>query len=235
MKTNSFFSNANVSLSESIQMYQKGLMDDINLTLRLFYNEAYDLTKPAEWVDTQITFEAPMRGLDYMIYAKDTLLESVFVSKNALFTCLIRIVKNYRQDHTLYYVGEIVSPLEKKQQREAFRLDVVLPLNYQVLPQEMTDVVLKDLPTYTGTCLNLSTGGMCLNTDLKLEGGSQVVLTFSFLDTPFTFYGQVLMSGERTEIGNYTHRLRFLEGDKNALNHLNRLIFKKQQMQLKHL
>lgn len=235
MKTNSFFSKVNVSPSESIQMYQKSLMDDINLTLRLSYNESSDMTKPAEWEDTKIIFEAPMRGLDYVIYAKDTLLESVFVSKNALFTCLIRIVKNYRQDQTLYYVGEIVSPLEKKQQREAFRLDVVLPLNYQVLPEVMTDVVLKDLPTYSGTCLNISIGGMCLNTDSKLEGGSQVRLNFSFLDTPFTFYGQVLTSGERTEIGNYTHRVRFLNVDKNALDDLNRLIFKKQQMQLKRI
>lgn len=236
LKVTSLFKKDNENVMDTINQFKKGLMDDINLTLRLTQNNHTYTTKPAEWVKNLLIFEAPMNGLEYVIYQKNARIQVVFVSKAALFFSHIVIVKSYRQNNCLYYVGEIVDPIVKKQQRESFRLDITMDVFYQVIPSvnELEIAAINELPINKATCINLSTGGICINCDEQLHSHDLVSLSFTLVETPISVTGEVLFIGERTETGTYTHRIKFIDLSISETNLLNRLIFEKQRLQLKH-
>lgn len=237
MKVTSLFQKENQNVMESINQYRKGLMDDMNLTLRLTQNNHTHNTKPVEWVDNLLIFEAPMNGLDYVIYPKNTRIQLVFVSKIALFITHIVITKSYRNNNCLYYVGEIIDPIVKRQQRESFRLDLTMDVLYQLLPNadELENTDISEIPFKNATCINISMGGICINCNEQLHSHDLVSLSFTLVETPMTIMGEVLFIGERTETGTYTHRIKFVDMPITDANLLNRLIFEKQRLQLKHL
>lgn len=233
LKINSLFQKSENPVTQSIATYRKVLIDDINLSLRLKYNDETYLTKPVEWIEHNITFEAPMKGLDYVILPKDTLLSVILVSKSALFHTMFRITKKYRKSNSLYYVAEIIAPIIKKQQREAFRLEVVLDVTYQLLSSDAAHRT-SDKIQGKGTCLNISVGGMCLCCDHRFHAKEHIKLDFTLVETPLSFIGEVLFLGEQTESGSYNHRIRFLNIDMPKSNLLNQLIFEKQRHQLRY-
>ena len=233
MKINSLFQKSEDPVTQSIATYRKVLIDDINLSLRLKYNGQTYLTKPVDWLEQNITFEAPMKELDYVILPKDTLLSVILVSKSALFHTMFRITKNYRKNNSLYYVAEIIAPITKKQQREAFRLEVILDVTYQLLSSNDTHQT-SDKIQGKGTLLNISVGGMCLCCDHQFHAKEHIRLDFTLVETPLSFIGEVLFLGEKTESGSYHHRIRFLDIDTPKSNLLNQLIFEKQRHQLRY-
>lgn len=237
MKITDFFQNEKKDVMDSIAQYRKGLMEDMNLTLRLTSNDQTHTTKLVEWVEDILIFEAPMSQLDYIIYPKNANLQLIFVSKSALFSSDLLITKSYRKNTSLYYVAKIISPIVKKQQRESFRLDVVMDVVYQLLPTDDFDesLLFEDLPPKKATCINISIGGMCINCDDQLHSGDHLTLSFKLVDTPLTLTGEILFTGTRTEVGTYTHRIKFYGLSNSESNLLNRLIFEKQRMQLKHI
>lgn len=228
-------SNQNrITIDESIKMYQKSLMDDMNLTLRLSYLNNTYITKPIEWEERLFIFEAPISKLDWVIYPVDAVVEMIFVSKLALFHSEMRIIKSYRRGNSLFYVGEIISAITKRQQREHFRLDVTFGVTYQLLPENQDeDFEYTDLAVEKGFCVNISTGGMCLNTNLQLKASQYMILTFEFVNMNFTLKGKVLGLGEKNDAGYYSHRIQFQELDIADMDLLNRAIFEKQRLLLK--
>lgn len=232
LKMNSFIPKSVDTIARSITTCRKSLMEDINLTLRLTYNNVTYLTKPVEWVENTITFEAPMRGLDYVILPKDAILSVMLVSRSALFHTTFRIIKNHRKDTTLYYIAEITSPIIKKQQREDFRLEVILDTYYQLFFSHTKPTI--DILQGDGTCLNISVGGMCLSCDHQFHTKELLKLDFTLVETSLSFIGEVLYLGEQTESGSYIHRLRFIDSDTPKNNLLRQLIFEKQRLQLRY-
>lgn len=233
MNINTLFSKTGNTILDSIQTYKKTLMDDMNLSIRLTYNNETYITHPIEWVDSIIIFEAPMKGVDDVILPRNLALNVILVSKGGLFHTTFTISKNYRKDNMLFYVAEITAPIIKKQQREAFRLDVLLDVQYEVIASENENTV---VPTSgKATCLNISLGGMCLSTTEQLHSKDHLNLAFSLMDTPLYLTGEVLYLGEQTEQGTYMHRIRFIGTDTADTNKLNRLIFEKQRALLKHI
>ena len=71
LKINDLFQKSDKNILDTIQAYKKALMDDINLTVRLVYNEKTYSTHLVEWTDTIVIFEAPMQGIDDVILPKD--------------------------------------------------------------------------------------------------------------------------------------------------------------------
>ena len=231
MKLNSIFSKQTDTVLDSINNYQKALMEDINLKIRITYNQRTYTTHPIEWKNKTIIFESPMTGVDNVILPHNLPLNIIFVSKIALFYSKITISKSYSQENKLYYVAEITAPLLKKQQRESFRLDVLIDAQYDVMTYEnnIPKVECSDF----GTCVNISIGGMCLVSSKQLHAKDQLMISFTLAGVPLTFGGEVLFMGEKTEQGNFSHRIRFVDLDAADINQLNRLIFTIQRQQIK--
>lgn len=232
MKINSLFKKPEDTIAGSIALYRTPLMEDINLTLRLTYNDTTYLTKPTDWTENDIVFEAPMTGLDYVILPGDTIISVILVSRFALFETKFHIINKYRKNSTLYYIANIISPIVKRQQRTDFRLEVILDTHYQLYlkhPNTTTNITKGN-----GTCLNISVGGMRLNCNHQFHTKDLLKLDFTLLETSLSITGEVLHLGERTESGSYTHRIRFIDVDNSKSDLVRQLIFKKQSLQLRY-
>lgn len=230
---NNLFSKSGNPIMDSINTYKKTLMEDINLSIRLTYDNQTYITRPIEWTDDIVIFEAPMKGIDDVILPKSIALDVILVGKAGLFHTTFTITKNYRKGTSLYYVALITSPIVKQQQREAFRLEVILDVNYDLIASENENT---KLPlSGKGTCLNISLGGMCLACERQFHAKDELNLAFTLVETPLFFTGEVLFLGEPTEQGTYMHRIRFTGLDSADTNKLNRLIFEKQRSQLKRI
>ena len=233
MKLSSLFSRSDNSILDSIRPHQKTLMEDVNLKLRVTYGQKTYTTHVVDWQKTTIIFEAPMTSNDHIILPHHLPIDVIFVSKVGLFHTRVSITKNYAKDDKLYYVADITVPLEKKQQRQYFRLDVVVDIQYDQITYEKDE--LKILSSGKGTCINISLGGMCLLCNEQLHAKDKLSLSFSLADEALNFIGEVLYMGEKTDQGNYSHRIQFVDLDEADINLLNRLIFTLQRKQIKRL
>lgn len=232
MKNNPSFSHSNHTIASSINAYSKLLMKDYSLTLRLSYNNATYQTKLMEWSDNHISFEAPMQGIDYITLPKDIIIEAIFVSKSALFHTTFRILEMLQKDKISYYRAEIASPIIKKQQREEFRLDVILDTHYKLCTDDV--LLTTDMVQGKGTCVNISVGGMCLSCAHQFHAQQLVKLDFTLVGTSLSLIGEVLYLGEPTESGNYMNRIRFIDPDASKSDLLRQLIFEKQRLRLRY-
>ncbi len=232
MFNNKLSKEQNIAIQESIDTYQKSLMDDINLILRVTNHDNTYITKPVEWVDRMLIFEAPISKLDWVLYHQDSIIQVVFVSKLALFHTVITIIKSYRKENSLFYVAEIIEPIVKKQQREHFRLDITFDVHYQIINMDSEETT-SSASYQKGFAINISTGGLCLNATKQFSKEQLLSLEFDFLNNHFVLLGKVLGLGERNEAGYYTHRIQFIDIDSADSNLLNRLIFEKQRLLLK--
>ena len=232
MNTDNLFTKHKNTILDSISTYKKALMSDMNLTIRLNYQQNTYLTRLVDWSESIVIFEAPMRGIDDVILPRETNLDVILVSKVGLFYTTFFIQKNYRQDNKLYYVAQISSAIVKKQQREAFRLDILLDVQYSLIPKN--DEITNPIQSMDGTCVNISLGGMCLVCDQQFHTNDQLNLSFLLMDTLLQFKGEVLYLGEKTEQARYAHRIRFIDLKFSDIELLNRLIFEKQRLQLRH-
>lgn len=216
---------------KSIKLHKENILNDMNLTIRLTVGETTYITKLVEWSTYRFIIEAPLDKLDWVLFEDDTKAKVSFVTKTAIFGANSMIRRRYRKPNTLYYVVELSSPLERKQQRQHFRLDVLLNMEYRVFPKD-EDTSIEEIPYEPATGVNISLGGMCMTADKQLFKEDKLQMRVDFLEKSFSLVGKVLMPGEKILSGRYMHRIQFKDMDAKTQSLLNRLIFEKQRLLL---
>jgi c-di-GMP-binding flagellar brake protein YcgR len=230
MASNDLYKNDLESIYESVKLYQKTILDDINLTLRVITRDKTYITKLVDWPGEKFIFAAPLDKLDWVLLERDKIVKISFITKTAIFSANVQILSQYKKRDVLYYGAALVTPLVKQQQRQYFRLDVLLDLLYRVLPKDGEPHNLDELPSVKATSVNISVGGMCLVSSQQLQKGDKLIINFDFINVPMEIAGEVLYKGEKNPAGNYLHRIRFLNQNNNVRNLLSKLIFEKQRM-----
>lgn len=217
-------------INESLELYKKTILDDINLTLRVIVKDKTYVTKLVDWLAEKFIFAAPLDKLDWVLFERDKTVTISFVTKPAIYTARVQILNHYRKNGVLYYSGALVSPLMKQQQREYFRLDVLIEVHYKFLPKDAAAYDIDELPLVKATSVNISMGGLCLVSPIQLHKGDRVMMSFNFGNTPLEVLGEVLFQGEKNVSGTYSHRVKFINLDKVTQNLINKLIFEKQRL-----
>lgn len=215
----------------SIQTYQKTLLGDPQLMISIHYQDRSYSTHLIAWNETLVIFESPMQGTDDVILPIDMPLKSYFISRNARYETTFVLTKSQRKDGQLFYVADIATPIVKVQQRQSYRLEILLDVTYDLLDLESPDFAV--LCSGSGTCLNISTGGMCLVTELAFASNDQLEVTFKLDNVLFTFIAEVIRDGSLNNKGTYTHGLKFINPDKTDVEKLSRIIFDRQRAQMK--
>lgn len=220
-------------ITQSILNYRQLLFNDINLSLRVTdKNEVSHVTRILRWDDDHITFYAPLAKRDWVIFYIGDILDICFLSKSGMYMSTMQLNHKFTQENNLYYSATLLSPLEKKQQREHFRLDILLPIHFKLVssPAFSLEEIDKKLPL-KGMTVNISAGGMCVVCDDVLVKDTVLSLDLEFLGQPLTLLGEVLGNGHRNENGTYIHRIRFSDVDAHTERLLSKLIFEKQRLQ----
>lgn len=226
--------NERLLIYDSVKAYQGSLLSNMNLKMRLNFSQKTYATKLIDWVRDELVFDAPLDQLDWVLLNKGTRVTITFITKLAIFTAEVEIVSSHKKNGAISYTSKLLTPLIREQQRDSFRLDVLLDLTYQLLPEEDKEYILSALPHYKGTILNLSMGGMCMISSKRLPKGSHLKLKFELVNTELLLTGEVLYIGEKNATGSYTHRIKFIYLELQDENILNRLIFEKQRQLIKH-
>lgn len=214
---------------ESIATYRENILKDINLKVRIELNNNTYITEVSEWKDDTLILVAPLEQLDWVDLPRHTNLEIALMTKTALFTTLVQIITSLKKEGTVYYSCQIIRPLIRRQQRQAFRLDITIDASFQLLP-DVTETLPLNVPHYKGTILNISLGGLCLVSDVKLPQGALIYMTFEFLGTSLSLMGEILFEGERTSTGTYSYRVKFVGLSNSDETTLSGLIMTKQRL-----
>ena len=219
-----------LKINESIELYKKTILDDINLKLRVIVKDKTYITKLVDWPEEKFIFAAPLDKLDWVLFEKDKVVQVAFVTRMAIFLAKVQILNRYRKNDILFYGAILLEPLKKQQQRQFFRVDVLLEAEYKRLSIENESEILEELPSVKGTIVNISIGGMCLVSSQQLHTNEVLLINFTFLNTSFELFGNVLFEGERNAVGNYIYRIKFSKLDNAVRNQLNKVIFERQRL-----
>lgn len=229
MASNELNKHNAAKVKESIALYQKTMLEDINLVLRIITKNKTYITKLIEWPGERLIFAAPLDKLDWVLFERNRILKVAFITKKAIFSAELEVLNRYQKNDVLFYSGILVSPLFKQQQRQYFRLDVLLPLAFKVLPKDTEDYNVDELPKVHGTAVNISIGGMNMVCEDQLRKGDLLLVSFNFMDTFIETEAEVLFLGEKNNVGTFSHRMRFPNLDNTMKNTLSKLIFEKQR------
>lgn len=217
---------------KSIAQYQKTILSDINLSLRIYGdNETIYITRIEEWVDTQIYFNAPIYKGDLRLYHEGDQLEVYMVTQCGIYHTELKILSQHTIKGNVCYKSQIIRPIIKQQNREYFRLSTLLQLQFSLVNLTTEEVDITQYPKLLGMSVNISAGGLCMVTKTNLEPLTHLYLYFDILDTQFELIGQVLESGTLLETGNLMYRIKFIDVPSQTQDLISKLIFQKQRLE----
>ncbi|MGL4345196.1 MAG: flagellar brake protein [Cellulosilyticaceae bacterium] len=222
-----------LAINNSITQYKDIIYKDLNLSLRIQDGEKFHKTRILKWDKDQIIFDAPLFQRDWVLFPVPCTLEVSILTKNALYMTTLDIFDKRRKGDGLQYKSRIASPIEKKQQRSHFRLNVTLPVTYTLIPDHVNQHSnAPDQTVYDAISTNISAGGLCMVCKHQLKAETGVYLKLQFLDQSLDLTGTVLIDGDQIPTGFYSHRIRFNGLDTSTENLLSKLILEKQRLML---
>ncbi|HHX62351.1 MAG TPA: PilZ domain-containing protein [Epulopiscium sp.] len=218
------------SIQKSIADYYKIIMDDMNASARIIVegkeNKTY-ITTIIDWHQNNITFHAPLILGDYVRLLHDRVYPFVMITKACVYMTTVKIISFSKNKQGLfYYSGVIMSPLERNQQRQSFRLEWVEPFKYSTG---------KPLPLKKASTLDISVGGLRMACEDKISRNDSIHIEITLFDTLFTLEGLVLEELEKNLADLYVYRIQFHMLSQEKENLLGQLIMRRQRDMLKRL
>ena len=218
------------SIQKSINKYHKTIMDDINASARIIVEGKEDktyITTIIDWHQNNITFHAPLILGDYVRLLHDKVYPFVIITKSCVYMTTIKIVsfsKN-KQGH-FYYGGLIMSPLERNQQRQYFRLEWAEPFEYSIGKSKQLE---------KASTLDISVGGLKMASEKKISRNDSIHIDITLLGTQLTLEGLVLEELEKNLADLYVYRVQFHQLSQNTEDLLSQLIMRRQRDMFKRL
>lgn len=211
-------------IQESIDRYQDLIMKDINASARVLVagkEEKTYITRIIDWKDKDISFYAPLVLGDYVRLLTHKTYPFVIVTKACIYTTSVKIVKftKNKQGH-FYYEATIASSLQRKQQRQYFRLEWINTFKYKT--NEADD-------WREATTLDISAGGLLMASEKSINRNDSIHIELTLYETDFVLTGVVLESLGKNQTDMYISRVKFHELSRYSENLLAQAIMKRQR------
>lgn len=212
-------------IEESINKHKKFLHDDLSLRIRIFTNEkTYDV-EIQKLVDKEVIFKTNIN--ERLNYKNGQIVAINFVNDNTgLFETKIRITNKRVSEFGTYYTGEIVTPIEKKQLRDNYRLPININVSYTLLPRK--------LKLYNGIAKDISSGGMLMESTQFIPTKKQVRLVFEVGKKMYKINGTIMRVREDEAYNKNIHHIRFDDLSKKGREELHKFVFNEQKRRLKN-
>lgn len=163
--------NKEEEIDRSIKKYKKFIHDDLNTGISLMFNKKVYEPEIEKLENRHITFRLTGKNKSILKYKIGQVIEVEFINaKNGLYFTTIKITDKTVESNNIYYTGYIVSPIEKKQRRDSFRLSTHIKVTYVLLPEK--------LRSYNGIAKDISCGGMQMESDQFVSKGKKIQLFF---------------------------------------------------------
>ncbi len=196
--------------------------------------------------DGTLELDMPMRAGKAVLIPMGLRYELIFTLDRKLLKADAKITKRIRRGGFSLILAELLTPVEKFQRREYYRLDVMLPISFITLDERagtlerMADIrqILEDrkdeLLVGDGTILNISGGGIRFITDAPIEDVPYLFIRFA-IDTGgesrvMALIGHVVGSGLTEDKKHQAYRLQILYKDSRCQEWIIRYIFEQERM-----
>ena len=158
-------------IERSIKKYKKFIHDDFNTGISLMFNKNVYQPEIEKLENRQITFRLTGENKSILKYKTGQVIEIEFINaQNGLYFTNIKITDKTVENNNIYYTGNIVSPIEKKQRRDNYRLSTDIKVTYAILPEK--------LKNYTGIAKDISCGGMRIESYQFVSNKKKIQLFF---------------------------------------------------------
>ena len=194
--------------------------------------------------DGTLELEMPMRGGKVVLVPMGIRYEFVFTMDKKLYKADADIVGRFRKGGFSLVRAKLVSPVEKFQRREYYRLDLMLPLDFISLDDrageltKMADIRQliegrSDLVVGSGTILNISGGGLRFMTDSDLDEIPYLFMRFAIeigdQKRIIALIGQILAKDDNEDQKHRSYRVRILYKDTRCQDLIIRFIFEQER------
>lgn len=153
----------------------------------------------------------------------------IISDRSSMLSAATRVLGRQREPIPVVFL-ELPEEFDNMAQRREFvRLEISLPIQFSIL----TDIG-AERAVDTGTTLDLSAGGVCFASRLKLETGLQLNLDLNLGDTMVSFKAEVVRCSRVEAGGNYyAVAVKYLEITDNLRDHIVGFVFTKQREWIK--
>lgn len=216
-------------IQKSIDRYYDSIMKDINASARLVIEgkkeDQTHITRIIDWNDEYISFHAPLVLGEYIRLLTDRTYGFIIVTKAAIYKTSIKITEfaKNKQGH-FYYKAIMVSRLQRKQQRNYFRLNWINDFQYQL--EGSAD-------WQDATTIDISVGGMLMASPEATNQDDSIHINITLMDKQFILSGLVLESVGKNQAGLYVSRVKFKDLTDFKENALSKIMMKRQRDMLK--
>lgn len=226
MAFNFFGKNKEEEIDNSVKKYKKFLHNNLDLGMCIMYDKEAYYPEIEKLENRDIIFRLTGKSKSTLKYKVGQVIQIEFVNaKNALYFTTIKIVDKAMDNDNVYYKGNIVSPIEKKQRRDNYRLSTNIKVTFSLLPEK--------LRSYSGIAKDISCGGMKMESDQFISKGKKVHLLFEIEKHKYNV--NALITGNAYDEFNEKniHHIKF-----EGMNHkdkkiLNNYIFEEQKRRIK--
>lgn len=210
-----------------------------------------------QWKDPKVALIAvPMWKGHLVPLQTGDVYELCFYTKNGLYQCRGEILRRGKTSNNIA-IAEVrfISALEKKQRRQFYRMECIIPMNYSVLTEVQHDLYKEkkrclsleqklqiekrlesqEIEFEKATVLDISGGGIRFNSSVQLENGDILLLQPEFPETlkkkiPFLF-GRVIFCRRipNKEPAMYDNRVEFVEISSSEQEQIILYIFKEER------
>lgn len=225
---NNFLKVKKSNIDENLTRYRDILLKDINLKAYLMINGQSYITELESWENNHLLLAAPISTKISNKVPSNSTIKVQFITASSPYIAHVKVLHCLQRNGIHYYHCQLLQPLIREQNRQAFRLPILLDVHYKLLAEDNTDS--PALEYYPGTFTNISIGGASMLCTQKLEEDTLVHLHFNLLETDLKFTGKILTIDSPNRKGLFPHHIQFMNLTSADENSLNRLIMKKQRL-----
>lgn len=171
----------------------------------------------------------------------------IFTTDKGLLRAGGEVIDRYTRENFSLLKVHVPGSLSRFQRREFYRLDVVMPVVYQVLDEDLIklkdpakietalkDEKYKDYPRGLGSSIDISGGGIKFTSSMDLASVPSLLLKFQLKvhgqTMVMTVTGRVVRSDEIEGTGRYAHRIQFIDPDTSVQERIIRYIFETERL-----
>lgn len=218
------FNNNNKAIDESIAKYKK-IYNDMNLYINLNYNKEIYTADIESLNGREIVFRIGIKDKDIIKYKNGQNIKIDFISKQYLYSTKVCIIEKRLDEYSTYYKANIISPIEKNQRRNNYRLSINENVSYAMLSNE--------LKLYNGTAKDISVGGMLIESTNYIHKNKKIKIFFELDKKRYNVIGMVINTRENNFEDMYLHHIKFDGLSRKEKSEITRYVFNEQKKNIR--
>lgn len=203
-------------IEKSIERYEEILKNDENLRIRIRYRGHIYISYVQSIEKKEILFLRPNDEFTIVRFSENSIIKVELISKNKIFTTEVLIIGKLIKDDKVYYKAELSAPLYESSKRKSYRLPIIIDMSYTILPMESQ--------RYTGSTLDISTGGMLIETEQLINKGKEINLSIDLDGKIYLIKGIILNKRSNYRNGTYLYNIKFTAIKNRHRNDIERFI-----------